>query len=103
MGTFKPYFTDDVFGITILQNQEHCDLSMAGHILPQQLSISGHIKYKPAALKELLIYNGASIGGESAFTASLYSESVDITFECYTRVFLPDKPDLWHYIDYKLP
>ena len=57
--TFKPYFTDDVFGTTILQNREHCDLSMAGHMFPQLLSISGHIKYKPANLPELHIQKPA--------------------------------------------
>ena len=55
--------------------------------------------YEPATLKELHIYKPASIGGESAVTASLYGESVEITFECYTKVFLPEKPDLWHYTD----
>ena len=38
--TFKPYFTDDVFGTTILQSSEHCDLSLAGQMFPQLLSIA---------------------------------------------------------------
>ena len=33
-------FTDDVFGITILQNSDHCDLSLAAHTFPQNMKIT---------------------------------------------------------------
>ena len=49
----EPYLTDDVFGPKILQNAEHCDLSLAGHMFPQLLSISGHLEYKSATLTDL--------------------------------------------------
>lgn len=50
---FKPYLTDNFFGITILRKSEHCDLALAGHTFLQLLSISGHLRYKPATSSEL--------------------------------------------------
>ena len=82
LSTFKTYFTDNVFDTTILRNQEHCDLSLAEHMFPQLLSISGHIKYKPSILTDLHIPKRSYNVFKPIYSSTIDHNSLRSSLQC---------------------
>ncbi len=52
---YKPNFNDEAFGTTIVTNARQCNLVLASHVLPQLVSISGHLRYKAATPHDLQV------------------------------------------------
>ena len=52
LATYKPYFTDEEFGTSILENLPQCNINLAGHMFPHLLSVAGHLRYKQSTISD---------------------------------------------------
>ena len=50
--TYRPLFTDKVFGTRISEERDHCHLDLAGRLFPNLLNSTGQLRYSEARATE---------------------------------------------------